>query len=740
MEISRSFFIRETSSSNPTELIKEAEAALEVVQNLAKKTLAGLSKQDEAKLHKLEGKLKKALRGELSEKRIQKIQVLITNSAILIKEVINEKPSLPIEGIEKWKAFSKELQKAASEEGPSLSELCKADNVVDGLDQVAVLNQYEDTTDSGFENCGFHSLKNALIVQAKQELGEDTQQALEDPKVFLEFYEHYCVPLLENLPKGKKDATLPLLREAIKLAAQDKNPPVSLKPLIEGVKKQGSPALLLISTSTGDETGDPLFLPIDVNDTAEYQKLIDFASNEGPSQLSCVVGNQQLGHWYVIHFEKDKEGNIKSFGLDSMTNDHDILGEFSSLAKMNSLLLKAFQNPEILQRAAYQPIDDLLSTRGSWVDSKGEVDSQESFKSLLDETPNAHFVSESTPRGSNLERILSACHGAIQFLQANQLLDVDDYEMQSKIDDIDRLLTFYGQNLGNDPKYSLLSTDKAILDAHNKRGALVDHIFDEAISFIEGKKHELKPYEYEQNLTLFTEMRNIYHKRKGLSSLSKEEDRLKELNQDSKTKGIEDGFINGTSASQIEGSIMARVSTLLTTYQQSKKTNSMNRFFKVVSQGDGCLTGRMGRVAAYKAELSGFGEVKEAIEREKIAQPPTYALQQFFEQRTDTDNDADPIADQINSFKVEDLNDESIVEEMASQFQTYCKGELAKSFRLFLVEQNIIKDDDPQKIDWTEALQRMSNLKEFKAWVESAKKLAIKSLLELQEMEIPRQF
>ncbi|CDR35031.1 hypothetical protein [Criblamydia sequanensis] len=740
MEISRSFVIGNANSSNQTELRKEVEATLDVIQNLAKDSLAGLSKQDEAELHKLESKLKKALSGDLSQKGIQKIQALITNSAVFIKEVINENPSLSIEGLEKWKALSKELQKAAIKEEPSLSELCKGENVVDGLNQVAVLNQYEDTTESGFENCGFHSLKNALIVQAKGELGDEIQQMLEDPKVFMAFYDSYCAPLLENLPKGKKDATLPLLRDAIKLAVQDKNPPFSLKTLIEALKSQDPPALLLISTSNGEETGDPLFLPIDVNDTAEYQKLIDFASKEGPSHLSCVLGNQQLGHWYVLHFEKDKEGNVKSFGLDSMTNDHDILGEFSSLAKMNSLLLKAFQNPDILQKAAYQPIDDLLSTRGSWVDSNGRVDSQESFKSLLDETPNPHFASENTPTGSNLERILATCHRAIQFLQANQLLDNDDYELQSKIADIDRLLTFYGQNLGSDPKYSLLNTDKATLDAHNKREALVDHIFDEAITFIEGKKHELNSYEYEQNLTLFTEMRNIYHKRKGLSSISREEDRLKELNQESKAKGIEDGFINGTTPSQIEGSVIARVSTLLSTYQQAKKTNSMNRFFKVVSQGDGCLTGRMGRVAAYKAELSGFGEVKEAIEREKVAQPPVYALQQFFEQRTDTDNDdAEPIADQINSFKIEDLNDETTLEEMASQFQIYCKGELSKSFRLFLVEQNIIKEDDPQKIDWAAALQKMIDLKEFRVWVESAKKQAIKSLLELQEMDLPRQ-
>ncbi len=180
-----------------------------------------------------------------------------------------------------------------------------------GKGQIPVLNQYADGTGSGFENCGYHALKNALVAL------EGKKEDFTDQQFFLKFFHSHCEPLLnQNLDQkiGKRDATAPLLHQIL-----ENIPHASEKLAIFNVAENGKLAIF-------DERG-----------LEEAHKLYRFATRKGPQMFALVLGNETLGHWSTLIAYKDREGALSFIGCDSMGHD----------PKMAPKIEEQLQNPAL---------------------------------------------------------------------------------------------------------------------------------------------------------------------------------------------------------------------------------------------------------------------------------------------------------------------------------------------------------------------------------------------------------
>lgn len=278
------------------------------------------------------------------------------------------------------------------------------------LSQIQALDQYTDGTPSSGENRGYHALKNALLALSPEK--ESIETAFKDQKLFQSFYQRYCAPLIAEAPHGKRDATIPRLDEIMNLIKTDPAPPkelMAMHKVLTNKETAQSVAVFQMSTTTGDDRGDPLMAFLDSRAVIGAKQLYNLAIQPGPRTLSAVFGDESIGHWYTLVIHKDEKGELHFLGCDSMDNEHDRIGSFSPLAKMVRLIALSLSDPSTLIEKGYAPLDDVISPRAGWIDSDlGEIDSS-NVSTLLDATPNVGFATKDYPNKSYQDWVIEHC-------------------------------------------------------------------------------------------------------------------------------------------------------------------------------------------------------------------------------------------------------------------------------------------------------------------------------------------
>lgn len=602
----------------------------------------------------------------------------------------------------------------------SLDNISSNREITGKMKQVQVLSQYEDTTVSGFENCGYHALKNALLAQVPGKSSKELAKMFHDKELFLAFYKTYCLPELEKTgaKKGKADASVPILREVIKSIANDSKCPEKLIPVQIALRKSiehGSLAIFQMSTTTGDDRGSPLFGFFDAQGALEAQKIFQLVREPGPQILSCVFGNEVLGHWYTLVIFKDEADEIGYIGMDSMDNSHDTLGIYSALGKMKNLLQTKIENPVEFLKTAFSPLNDFLSPRENWFEPDGSI-SNEYAESLLDDLPFPALATEDAPTGSTLERNLVQCAQAFHFFQSTELLNSSDYWIQKQLNALEKLVNFYAVNLPSTHPRKTHMQDILEEIQLNKRHEIVEEIIVAALVDIEKRKKELTHNEYNKIKTLFTHTRTLFRGKKEISQAANETERINLMNSMGKVNGIEHGFTSGSKSSEIEKSLMEKVDILLLTYQEASRRGEFLKLIQTVASGDGCHTAKMGRVNELYAEYKGLGQIADLVSAEKIKESPVTALSESISRIATqyVSDKAKLLLDQITSISISE-NPETVAESL----KDYATGDLGMPFRKFLFEEGIItrknlSGDIPEaeEIDWAGSLEKILDNKE----------------------------
>ncbi len=598
-----------------------------------------------------------------------------------------------------------------------LSTLSNNKSVMENLTQVAVLNQYEDGTTSGFENCGFHALKNCLLLGSSMDAAE-MGRLLNDKNFFLTFYKTLCLPHVQDKKMGSRDASLPVLQEVVKA--------IKSLPLSHPLAALNSPEVLekfgafQMSTSDGSETGNPLLLFSDTRQALDGLKLFQFAKDPGPSSLSLVVGNAGLGHWFTVNINKSETGELSFFGSDSMGASHETLGNFSPFGKLVELLKQKIENCDEFLRFLYSPIDDELSKRAGWFEADRSI-SEEKALALLDDEPNPLLVSEEAPTGSSRERGLSNCLAAFQVVETGNWGASSDYWKHQKIQDLELLVDFYLSRLPSD--HPLIGKLGQISESLKKRQPEIKQlVFEEAIQAIEEIKETISPTAYERTKTLFTFMRTLDQQRESFIQIKNENERMNAMNKKTLNAGVEPGFVTGSTANDASKSLSVRVDTLLLTYQEAKKGNRLKDFVNAVANGDGCLTARMGRVAVFQAQLLNVNQIED-VSSTAIKEFVEYVLSDLLINAYESEED---VARAIESATVDDLLSGDRLELCAQTFKRYSSSPLARHFKQFLLTKGVV--EDVEAIDWIDALDKMRNMPELRGWLNAAKPHALRDL------------
>lgn len=554
--------------------------------------------------------------------------------------------------------------------------------------EIPVLNQYEDDTGSGFENCGFHSLKNSLVALIPGMASKELNQLFMSKEVFKDFYTSYCIPILEenNLSKGHRNATLPILEAVIENFVNDPNPPESLALLQQGVRYglENQSLAVLMTSVVGDA---PVLGFISPQHAFDGLALHQLSKNPGPQTLSLVVGDAMVGHWYTVVVHKNSKNEYSFAGSNSMGSDT------LALSKLVSLIKNKISNPDELLKEAYSPIDDIISRNANHF---------EPDNSITDEDAAALHANTILP---------DTCKEAYQFMEAAGWFSSDDYEIQKKVSALEILISFYHDGSKQELTQMLETIRK------EKPADAVISAFDTASNDIATMRTNVTPFAYKQVEDTFKFMKLLYENRKQYAKIEDSTVRLDAMNKIAKGSGVEEGFVSGKSANESEKSTLMRVDTLLLTFQKAKQADRLDEFFKVVAEGDGCLTARMGRIADFYSKLLGVASYEDLLNMEKVNSAPMVSIEGFF-------GDCDYSKEEIEQFKKEEFHkDMNNFETLKNSFIKFSSVEASLPFRQYLQERGIIPS--VTDVDWDAALPKIFAMPEFDGWLSQGKASAL---------------
>lgn len=629
--------------------------------------------------------------------------------------------------IKNFKNHAQELYKIyASQitEAEKLKSLPGIEEITDGLYQIQVLNQYADGTPSGFENCGFHALKNSLLMLSDYN-PEELNSLFSDKKLFSNFYNTRCWPYVKDKETGRRDASLPMLRQILEdIETRSKWPETdALAKILKDAHKREKLAIFQMSTTTGTAEGTPLLSFTDILQSKDGLKLYQFARSSGPDSLTLVFGNEAFNHWFTLQIHKDANDELSFVGCDSMDNHHSITGEFSPLGKFAALIKEQVKNTTALLHRVYAPLDNNLAYRAGWIGPDDTITEQDA-QVLLDNKPNPLLASSLAPTGSPKEIILANCIAAFHVIQEGGWLSSTDLHTYLKIQDLETLIHFYLLRLRQDDPFIPILGGIYQEIQNNKNENLVLQIFDDAINELDQHAKLLTPLQKEQVRSLFTHFKTLYKERKALSQIQDVDQRMYAMNKMAGYEGIEPGFTSGTKPTEAENILLHKIHLLLLIYQEAKKRDRLDDLMKVIhSGGDGCLTARYGRVEEFHASLHNF-ELQEASQSDQaINLAPTIALSEFLtDYFAETENPVKSLSEALKNKKFFSEH----VDNLAAYFSTYSSIDSGQPFRLHLKKQGIIQDET--NIDWNKAVAKILEAPEFSHWLDLGKAQAISQL------------
>lgn len=595
--------------------------------------------------------------------------------------------------------FVQEIQHlltSLDEEIGHLKYLPHNQKIFGNVEQIPVLNQNADGTSSGFENCGYHALKNGFLMQKSEGDLESIEKTFNDPTFFKTFYQIYCNPSIKEQSTGKKDATLPLLRQIV-----EKVQSIDLEKI----------ALLSASSSDGTPEGKPVLGFFDGCGIKEAKKLYDFCTLPGPRSLTMVVGNDTMRHWYTLHAHKDVNNALSFQGCDSQDNNHDILRSNSPLYKLSQLIEEHVQNPENLLRDAYTPLGDLLERLAN------SIEPHTPNPTLLDNTPYPLNATNEAPTGSSKELMIARCLHAFTFFKEALWFAKTDYDIQSHISHLEKILSFLAEHLNDEEGVKEKIVQMLSFIRKERPSNFIEIAFDHALEDLESLKNQIPASAYQNSLNTFKNMRTVYLNLDEISQAKSDLERNNVINYLTSSGGAEPGFSSGNDAEEAKKTLDRRINLILLTYQKAKLLNKFKEMTLRLGQGDPCLNGRMSAVEDFASSLAGLGQIVDT-QATKVNLVPTTAFSAVLDTLLDDLNSLD--SDEfIKDFSVENLKEPGALSIVIQQFSFWSARDGATPFLEFLVNQNLV--DNVSVIDWESVIPKILNLPECVGWLNQAK-------------------
>lgn len=547
------------------------------------------------------------------------------------------------------------------------------------MKQIDVLYQIDDTTISGFENCGYHALKNTICLLASLKSEGFFSEAFKDPELFHQFYERYALPILKNLARGKRDATTPLLREIIHSFISDPTPPANFLKLQEILTKNKKHLGIFTVFPSSNEEGLQFGL-LDKEGFEDVLKLIRFLKNKHPGFFVCPVGNVNTGHWYAIAILREKDGSLEFYGCDSLEPHQK--GEASPLGKICSLFENSSLDSDDFLNTSLSSFVETFELYGDWLDSKGKPYEPENREILIK-------LSETLPE---------LCILALKLMIEQQWPASSNIQHHLQLHKIEKLLRFFGEHSVNRLVIGKIVAD---LGAQFDFDQAIDLLMKKQISALESKaKYSVGSEErsIQKMKTIFEHMRIIYNKRKMIVSKENETSRENVINE-MMCAGIEKGFVAGKNAMEAQKCLEHRTLTLLMTSQKAKTLNKEKEFYETIMKGDPCLTDCMGRIENFLGSLCNLGDFLQDLQTDVVFKQIDAALSILLQDMVDDVKD-------LNKITAQDINPDDLALILKS-----FTGPTIVPFKEYLVRMKYC--ENIENIEWKAVVNQLLKSSDF---------------------------
>jgi len=598
--------------------------------------------------------------------------------------------------------------------------IVKSEEVIKDLRQIQVLNQMEDKTGSGFENCGLHALKNACVAIAccGSENATEVQKLFASDDFFLKFYHTFCKPALGELTKGKADVSLPTLREVMKSINRTEVSDPDLKLVQDLFIKNQSHISFLSIVNEGDlPTSPPLLSFFDKDHARGIAEIVSQFKSEKPFTHLLLVGNQEFGHWYTFVLHQDEEKKHHYYACDSFNNHHSDIRGASELAQMTHLFETAFTHPDQLLERSLLDDTNQLEKIANWIGFDGQIQDHENgekAKALLDDTPNPYLSEEGVHNGSNLGQNVALLLHIYQVFKKADLLTSPKLQHRLQIAQLKKTMTFLIQKMGDDDpsKKSLAAVLKKIENVQLKSNDYILPIFTEAFTDLENHKAQLTSHQFNNAEWTLKNIKTLYEEIPSIVQEQDETKRINLINSKLGTGSAEAGFTTGNIPEQITEALMGKVHLLLLTYQNAKDKKDINNFFKCFAKGDNCLNNRIENLIKYSAQLSGIGDIDSMVDWDKVYDLPAAAIAKLIENKLD--DEASGITEENYLTLTPNIfDDQKIFDELIIEMKRYQSTPNAISFINFLISEGIYQEGEEK--NWEEIMQKVIKHPRFTA-------------------------
>ncbi|MBA3720794.1 MAG: hypothetical protein H0W88_00145 [Parachlamydiaceae bacterium] len=323
---------------------------------------------------------------------------------------------------------------------------------VNGVKIIPTLKQEKDTTESHKQNCGYHALKNAFIAMYSVDHPDSFGPLFNDTELFVSFFNKYCMPLLCDKPINERDASTPMLRSVVELFRNDNNPPANLIELQKAFKLASDTCLSFFNVQV-NASGSPTIGLVDEKGLNDAQKIYDFARNPGPSLMTMICGNENLGHWYTIIISKGFDNKITLYNCDSGSYLNQDIGQ---VAKLNHLIKVILHHQQPFMMNAYEDRGVIIERIAKHINDKG-VMKADIQKTVLDTKPNYYLAIPDCTDGSARQLFHFRLCQSYEMMKHCGWLKNKDTEVLKHVNNLQKVLKFASIHIKkDDPFYSKL--------------------------------------------------------------------------------------------------------------------------------------------------------------------------------------------------------------------------------------------------------------------------------------------
>ena len=530
--------------------------------------------------------------------------------------------------------------------------------------QIQVLNQLQDGTGHGVENCGYHALKNAIASLLLNSPHENAAHCLlKEKPYFKQFFDTYCSQLIAM--STDKDASIPLLNEIIDRFLKDDEVPVKLTPFQTALRANRE-QVVIINTST---SGNPFTAFISEEGLKEAEKIFNFINNPKSEKLTIIFGNENENHWFTLTAEKTHDEKIKFTCFDSFEGNHSRAGKDSPFYKASQTFKQFFELPQKCIENAVFDLNEVLERKAAWIGEDSE--------DLLT---------------NDQETIQRQCLRCYDIIKQHKWLASNNIQKQMCVSNIHKLLSFYHTKTPN-PEFSMIIEE---IDVGRNKDWLIQTL-DELIQEISSNSDSYTPPLNEQAL-------NVAKLGLWLKKLYSEREKIRDnpsLQQALQVEmSIEDKFSDNP-VKEMERNVLLYILTI----QTAQKKNRLNELIQNVGTPS-CFTGRMGAISEFLPRLQ-WSELDELAVAGYTFLTTDVAFSHAILECIPIDSDDHVAEGMIDKFSTETCKQNK--EEFVMALNLFGKGKRAKPFYDFLLREGIVEKLPIE--DWSPVVDKLFDSK-----------------------------